>query len=394
MSIANRKKSILRKNPYHDRRSFIARLNPLSPIGDIANATLSEITSGSLTWETASDWDNSVSESGVVHDSFGDLPGDGVIQLGYPNVDRGGTNLIGLLPLDESTGPVSTADGSISGTVNGATLGSGGLLDTTAVSFDGSNDRIEFGDEFVSTTGDVSYFGWIYPTNLSTGSDQFIFERRNDLGNRYTEHSYYINDSTNILTFNVNDGSGWVNSPANTAITANTWQSVGVSVDGGNSITHYQDGSPDGSTSISWSVPNHQNTPKCWMGMEPGDTDRPYAGRIEVWHVFDRALSSSEIQALHDAATSGVLTSGTKSFVTATKPDLSNLSYSLNSQSITLDVIGSPGTASEEVVSKTLDGSSSYSLAWSSSHTDFRIRPNLSTTDKTATPTFSAATLV
>jgi len=50
MSIANPKSSILRKNPYRYRRSFIARAMALNPIGDIANPALSEGTQETITW--------------------------------------------------------------------------------------------------------------------------------------------------------------------------------------------------------------------------------------------------------------------------------------------------------------------------------------------------------
>jgi hypothetical protein len=75
---------------------------------------------------------------------------------------------------------------------------------------------------------------------------------------------------------------------------------------------------------------------------------------------------------------SGSLTTATKSFSQPFEPDLDSLVYSLNGESATLDVIGSPTLAGEEIQSITLDGATSYTIAWNSSHTDFRIKINLS----------------
>mgnify|MGYP000291896600 CR=1 FL=1 len=89
----------------------------------------------------------------------------------------------------------------------------------------------------------------------------------------------------------------------------------------------------------------------------------------------------------------GSLTTATKSFSTARKPRLEGLQYTLNGQSITIDVVGSPGTSSEEVVTQSLDGASEYALSWGSSHTDFQLEISISTSDDTATPTVDDADL-
>jgi len=83
----------------------------------------------------------------------------------------------------------------------------------------------------------------------------------------------------------------------------------------------------------------------------------------------------------------------TKSFSSLSQPDLASLVYSLNSQEIVLDVIGSPGTVDEEVVSVTLDGATSYSLNWTAKHTDFRVKATFRSLDRSTSPTLSSITL-
>jgi hypothetical protein len=83
----------------------------------------------------------------------------------------------------------------------------------------------------------------------------------------------------------------------------------------------------------------------------------------------------------------GTLTTSTKSFSNPQKPNLSGLVYSLNSQSASVDVVGSPGTTSEERISVTLDGSTSYTIydQWADTHTDYRLQFQLSS-DGSSTP--------
>lgn len=84
---------------------------------------------------------------------------------------------------------------------------------------------------------------------------------------------------------------------------------------------------------------------------------------------------------------SGTLTTATKSFSSPQKPNLSGFAYNLNGQSATVDVVGSPGTSSEERITVPLDGSTSYSIhdQWSDAHTDFRLEFSLSS-DGSDTP--------
>lgn len=86
---------------------------------------------------------------------------------------------------------------------------------------------------------------------------------------------------------------------------------------------------------------------------------------------------------------SGSITTGTKTFSTPTRPDLSDLTYSLNGGTITITVTGSPGDTTEETVTQTLTGFSEYSLSWSSDHAKFKITVDFSVTDTSATPTLS-----
>lgn len=104
-------------------------------------------------------------------------------------------------------------------------------------------------------------------------------------------------------------------------------------------------------------------------------------------------LEDTTFDLVYGVYDNGQITTSTKSYSSPRKPDLENLDYTLNGETIVVDVIGSPGTASEEVVTQTLGGSQSYSLSWSNAHTDFRVRPELSTSDRSTTPTVNSISL-
>jgi fibronectin type 3 domain-containing protein len=90
---------------------------------------------------------------------------------------------------------------------------------------------------------------------------------------------------------------------------------------------------------------------------------------------------------------SGQLTTIEQSFNTPQTPDLSGLVYTLNGETISVDVVGSPGQAGEEIVTQSLTGASSYGLSWSNSHTDFEVVFDLSTADDSVTPEVDDLTL-
>lgn len=353
----------------------------IEPIGDIGDVGMTDNTSAeTLTWETATDWDNAVDEESVVHEAFGDLPGADTVRLGYPSFDEGGTSLWGYWHYDEDSG--STAEdvsgNNRDGTINGATVGSTGIHNGTAYSYDGTDDDVDLGDVDVGG-GDITWSLWLN-NNLVSGERQWLFAKDN---------SYIL-----ALDFpgNKQADSIWLGS-FGTAFTSNslswstgTWYHIVVVYDhSGPSVDFYRDGSAVGSDSgtnqIDTTTTNH------YIGARPS-IDETFDGILDAPRIYRRTVSSSfATNQLH--TTSGYLESATKTFSASSQPDLSNLVYSLNAETIVVDVIGSPGTASEEIVSQTLDGATSYTLTWADSHTDFRVKPKPSTSDPTVSPTIS-----
>lgn len=345
----------------------------------------------SLTWETAADWDAAAAEAGVVHEAFGDLPGTDVIQLGYPSFDRGGSNLLYYWPIDEdSGGTVADVVGSNDGSVSGATQGVTGLHNTDAISGDGSNDVVDMGSNGVTGSSPRTTFGWVNLDNTSDGHTMFSYGGTSGEGSKYVIQTEF--DTSGELTLYYRSG-GHLNTGLN--MSSGTWQFVGHTFESDDTSTLYLGTPGSGLSSDATSLPNLDTdagaTP-IGLFYDRVRTRAYLPGDLDNWRHYDRALSSTEMQAAFDAGTGGHLESATKSFGSPQQPDLQNLAYSLNGESITLEVIGSPSGTSE-TVSQVLDGSTSYTLSWSNSHTDFRVKPVFSTSSVTVSPTFSRAEL-
>lgn len=336
-----------------------------------------------LTWEGASDWDAAVDERGVVHESFGDLPGDDVIQMGYPSFDQGGSALRHFYVWD-GTGDVTDIVGSNDLTNHGASSGQTGIAGTDTYRYDGDNDYSQGGTPNLDGN-ELTFFAWLY-----------IHGRGGNSYNRYFD----IDRSTDnaLLWWDEDDDEYGFNSTLGKATVTGSEARTGVwmswaGVFDGSTLYFYEDGVEQDTTSVSGSLDFSSSVT---VVAQKRNADASDWGNIrpDYWRMYNRGLSGTEIQDLHDGlADEAHLETATKSLSSPAQPDITDLTYSLNGQSITLDVIGSPGTASEEVVSQVLDGAASYTLTWSDDHTDFRVKPRLSTNNVTQTPTFTSVTI-
>jgi hypothetical protein len=281
------------------------------------------------------------------------------------------------------------------------------MHNSDTIQFDGANDEVIVQDSAALTdlggSSDFTVCAWVYflgPNDESSGSQ--LVQKTDD--NDDYPFPYAINiladgDPSNIRIFQQfgSPGGGWqFTDTSNNPVPQAEWTFIAVRYDtsAGNRAL-FVDDTKEIDESIS-TADCSNNRPHHWgvRHKNDGDPGNFFYGRMEYGMVFDTWLSDSEITDLFNAGTQGSLTTATKSFTQNQQPDLQNLSYSLNGESITLDVIGSPGTGSEETVSQTLDGSTSYTLTWAAGHTDFRVQVNIDTTSEETTPSFSGVELV
>lgn len=354
-----------------------------------------------VAWKAASDWDNAAAQDpNVVHEAYGDLPGDDVIQLGYPSTDPNGSDLVIHVPSDEDSGSVlSNEAGSPDFDISGATLGSTGAFGTDAPNYDGTDDYTVARDLTLEGAGQFTFFAICkFDTIDGSGNHRIISRHANT--EDYVAQMRIKNGNLQVEA-RENANSNIVNATGATSISTDTWYRFAATIDAANdTVKVFVNGSEDGSgtgtlsgSDSAWTDDGDEGWAVAHLTRDSSISKSEFVdGVVEYPHVFHRTLSDTEISNM--SSLSGTLTTATKSFSSDAKPDLQNLSYSLNGGSITLDIIGSPGTASEEVVSQQLDGATEYSLSWSNLHTDFRMKPKLSSTDAETTPVFNGGELV
>lgn len=159
----------------------------IEPIGDIAAPSLTENVAGNLTWETATDWDNAVSESGVVHESVTNTDHNDatIVKQGYQLASpTPSTGLLGYWPLHEDSGSTAN-DVSVNnqdGTINGATVNVSAILGTTGYSFDGTIAEVRIYDERLTNSEVQTLFDTVdTPGSLETATKSFDSGQTPDL---------------------------------------------------------------------------------------------------------------------------------------------------------------------------------------------------------------------
>lgn len=355
---------------------------------DLAAVSMTE-TLPTLTWETAADWDAAVSESGVVHESTPntDHTDATVVKQGYPVANPlFATDLVGYWPLHEDAGTTANdfSGNANDGTITGATLGATGILGTSAYSFDGVDDYVSL-PNFGSDWTELSLLGFFRCDDDGREQRHSITAQKPNLSLRM--HAGGTIDNLRVIVNGSVD-----NGDLTVSTDLSALNHICVTVAENGTMRVYVNGAEVGSDPVgsfaTWSGENN-------IGRNRDGSGNYYTGMAAGYTVVNRQISGSEVQQHYDiAATAGQLVTATKQFSTATTPDLQNLDYVLNGQSIDLSVIGSPGTADEEINTVTLDGGTSYTLSWVSSHQDFRVNPDISTTDKTTTATINRVELV
>lgn len=350
---------------------------PLSPIGDIGTATFSEDAEFTVTWETATDWDNYTAISATEHAPERD---ETRIRLGQEN-----THLSPLAFWRFYTGSGTTLD-DVTANANDGTL-SGSYTWTSAPSprfagalSSGGDLQVDLGSLWSTREPYYEFECWFKPADTSLS--QKIIEQESMWTIFYNRNG---RQEINFASFGSNSNLG-------PTLSTGAWHHVYARWHVGNEYFVYINGNQY-STADSDGLDPGAESNSCAMFKDPNGSE-PFTGDIAEARAWSG--SSPAVSSVSDTlyATSGSLTTATKSFGSGVAPNLQNLSYSLNGQSIDLDVIGSPGTGSEEIVTQTLAGASSYSLTWSNTHTDFRLRPKPSTGDGTVTPEFNRGELV
>ena len=200
--------------------------------------------------------------------------------------------LVAAYSFDAGAGSVlaDESENGNSGTISGATWTSDGKFGG-ALSFDGTNDWVEIGDagSLDLTTG-MTVEAWVKPSAALSGWSTILSKERNRLA-----YGLFAGEDTGRSAGLI------VISSEHTALgdelPPGVWSHLATTYDG-TTLRLYLNGALSGSTSVSGSIRTSSGQLRIGGNSRGG---RWFAGQIDEVRVYDRALSSAELQA--DAAT-------------------------------------------------------------------------------------------
>lgn len=188
------------------------------------------------------------------------------------------------------------------GTITGAVPMIGKL--GQALSFDGTDDRISFGDVLdIGDTDDISIAGWF--NNISFSDCRVLVAKKIDYGN-LVGYTTYIGNNPDVFIFKVSDGSDSYSVNSTMEFTTPGWHHF-VAVwdqDSESGTRVYIDGS-DASGSRSGTIgnvgdPSSSNPYSLTIGTVSSNDQCFFQGRIDDVRIYNRVLSASEVLNLYD----------------------------------------------------------------------------------------------
>jgi Concanavalin A-like lectin/glucanases superfamily/Calx-beta domain/Right handed beta helix region len=216
--------------------------------------------------------------------------GIGTIQDDDSPVDA---NLMAHWKLDDASG-TTAADSSGNGNTGTLTNGPGWTMGHLggALSFDGVDDFANMGTGSLNFSNQLTLACWVYPTGAASEGYQVIMTR-----NRYTYpfRMRLRKDTGRVETF-VRTGNGTNMLTTNTVFSINQWYHIALTYESGTRVI-YINGVVDNSNTHSGTL-NIDGSPTLLGAHESGEH---FSGYLDDVRVYNRALSSTEIQALYTA---------------------------------------------------------------------------------------------
>lgn len=286
--------------------------------------------------------------------------------------------LVAHYPLQEDSGDAHDASGNgNTGTVTGATQGVTGILGATAYSFDGTDDYVDTGAN-QGITGEITVAAWCkFGTLPTSGGFDGVLSAGYDGTN--TGWELRINGSalsySSAVEVGSYDGSHHKAGFNQSDIATGTWYHI-VGVWDSSTWYIYRDGTDATGDRVNPGTGAVSSSADRYFGAHDDNGSPGYYTDVDIANVrvYDHALTPSEVQYLYDRVTMPTYSTGVKTYGSTITPDLEVPTFTLNGESCEITVVGSPGTASEEKQSASLTGgTTSYTLSWGSSHTDFRL---------------------
>ena len=197
--------------------------------------------------------------------------------------------LVGCWHFNEGSGNTaydSSGNGN-NGTINGATWVDGYY--GKALEFDGVDDNIRIQDsESLSVSSELTMMARIYTINFHASGGIIV--------NKDNSYEYAVFSNGRVKWAIENEVFwNWCDSNYNVAL--NTWTHISIVYESANSIKTYGDGNLKHTGSFGNGDINNTNN-ELWIGIRPDN--QPFNGIIDEVMIFNRALSSEEIELLYN----------------------------------------------------------------------------------------------
>ncbi|MDY6771608.1 MAG: LamG domain-containing protein, partial [Candidatus Nanohaloarchaea archaeon] len=349
-----------------------------------------------LRWSTAAAWDRAVSQSNVVHDSEGDHPGGGTVQLGYTYNSE--SNMLTHLTFDSGCQDVSGNNNDCS-EQSGNPTSDAGILGTNGYYFDGS-DGIAISGITASSTdpypSGATMLAWVKLTGSSDGDRIFTFDCS----------EYWCLTTNSGTDFTACIDSATCPSTSLGSLNYGNWQLVGFRYDAanndmelwinGNYIGKFGNtADPPGSGSCR-SFTIMSNTEGC-----PEASGGDPSGYVDGARFYDNELSGSRMSEIYNTAFSGSITTDWRTFddrISLQSLQLTDVNANLNNDQLTVYVeADTDGDGNVEQTSNgiSLDGSGGpYDVSGLTANAKrFRLRAEFNSDSPATTPQLSGFSL-
>ncbi|MFB6192943.1 MAG: LamG domain-containing protein [Candidatus Nanohaloarchaea archaeon] len=249
-------------------------------------------------WNSDAEWDNAASISGTSHEEVPntDTSTPGTVSKGHSYEKFPLSNgLVGWWPLTYTSGSAYDLSGNNNdGTTNGSvTRGVAGKAGVQAYSFDGTDDSVSGS---LSITKDaISMVAWARPT--VSGANQADYAKVFELNDGATKAWLQVHSSS-VWDVGIRNSSGTTFAivQGSSDVQADRWYHLAATYDGSNTAL-YVDGQSVDTASSSDTMADLSGF---GIGANVSNSNQRFQGNITDARIYNRALSSSEIQTLYN----------------------------------------------------------------------------------------------
>lgn len=249
-------------------------------------------------------WDEVDSEGGVAHESVANTDHDDatILKQGFDYSGLPlGVSWAAFWPLHEDSGTTTNdiSGNGHTGTISGASVGAGGIFDSTAYNFDGVDDEVNGDGTFSidNTTGGLSVVAVLYPHWDTTGNgDHFAVRCHADGSNNfalaYRDQWQFSWSSSNITWADDTNRDGVYTTVVMTADDQST-VTGNIYINGDLKVSDTFGSGQDVVGSVNWS-----------LGYDLNTNARYFDGRIMEAGVIDTQLTADQVTEYDDAVRS------------------------------------------------------------------------------------------